>query len=75
VFAPLAGLTNLYWNLDVSANQISDISPLTTPAYSYVAHHIADSLMRLPSLVGLSNITSLDFPGPNPTYQCAGVPA
>jgi hypothetical protein len=61
--APLAGLTNLSWTLDLSANEIADLSPITN-LHSLTWLGISQNqLTTLPSLIGLPGLTSLDLWG------------
>jgi internalin A len=61
--SPLVSLSNRLNTLDVSANLITDISPLTNLHALTSLSPWQNQLTSLPSLVGLSNITSLDFWG------------
>jgi hypothetical protein len=70
--SPLASLTNLYYQLDLSANEISDISPITNLHSLTWLGAWQNKLTQLPSLIGLSNVTSLDFWG-NQLTNVSGV--
>ncbi len=68
----LAGLTNLYWGLDISGNQITDLSPVTNLHILTSLNPYQNRLSKLPSLVSMTGITSLDFWG-NQLTNVSGV--
>jgi len=70
---PLAGLTNLYYALDLSANQITNIAPLTNLHAPDLAGAVAEQPdPRCHRSLDLSNVTSLDF-SRNPLTNASGV--